>query len=65
MLRQINDVVDFSSVLEELKNKYCHDNGRNAVAPNLCLNVFAQFMPSGSNHPSYVAEQALSLFLIV
>ncbi len=33
MLRQINDLVDFSFVLEELKNKYCHDNGRNAVPP--------------------------------
>ena len=31
MLRQINHLVDFSFVLEELKNKYCHDNGRNAV----------------------------------
>ena len=33
MLRQINDLVDFSFVLEELKNKYCHDKGRNAVPP--------------------------------
>ena len=33
MLRQINDLVDFSFVLEELKTKYCHDNGRNAVPP--------------------------------
>ena len=33
MLRQINDLVDFSFILEELKNKYCHDNGRNAVPP--------------------------------
>jgi len=33
MLRQINDLVDFSFVLEELKSKYCHDNGRNAVPP--------------------------------
>ena len=33
MLRQINDLVDFSFVLEELKNKYCLDNGRNAVPP--------------------------------
>ena len=33
MLRQINDLVDFSFVLEELKCKYCHDNGRNAVPP--------------------------------
>ena len=33
MLRQIYDLVDFSFVLEELKDKYCHDNGRNAVPP--------------------------------
>lgn len=33
MLRQINELVDFSFILEELKKKYCHDNGRNAVPP--------------------------------
>src|SRR6478609_10499371 len=33
MLRQINDLVDFSFVYEELKSKYCLDNGRNAVPP--------------------------------
>src|SRR3954452_14620473 len=33
MLRQINDLIDFSFILEELKNKYCLDNGRNAVPP--------------------------------
>jgi len=33
MLRKINDLVDFTFILEELKNKYCHDNGRNAVPP--------------------------------
>jgi transposase len=33
MLRQINDLVDFSFVQEELQNKYCLDNGRNAVPP--------------------------------
>ena len=33
MLRQINGLVDFSFVLEELKSKYCHNNGRNAVPP--------------------------------
>lgn len=33
MLRQINELVDFSFVLGELKNKYCLDNGRNAVPP--------------------------------
>src|SRR3954447_20897763 len=33
MLRQINELVDFSFVLEELKTKYCLDNGRNAISP--------------------------------
>ena len=33
MLRQINELVDFSFVLDELQNKYCLDNGRNAVPP--------------------------------
>ena len=33
MLRQINDLVDFPLYSEELKNKYCLDNGRNAVPP--------------------------------
>ncbi|MEK3913015.1 IS1182 family transposase [Paenibacillus sp. FSL H7-0331] len=33
MLRQINELVDFSFVQEELQNKYCLDNGRNAVPP--------------------------------
>ena len=30
MLRQINDLVDFSLVHEELQNNYCLDHGRNA-----------------------------------
>ncbi|PGK36708.1 IS5/IS1182 family transposase, partial [Bacillus anthracis] len=33
MLRQFNELVDFSFVLEELKDKYCLDNGRNAIPP--------------------------------
>lgn len=33
MLRKINELVDFSFVLEELKTKYCLDNGRNAIPP--------------------------------
>lgn len=33
MLRQINDRIDFSFVYDELKDKYCHDNGRNAISP--------------------------------
>jgi transposase len=32
-LRKINDLVDFSFVYDELKEKYCHDNGRNAIDP--------------------------------
>jgi transposase len=33
LLRKINDLIDFSFVYDELKDKYCHDNGRNAVDP--------------------------------
>lgn len=33
LLRKINDLIDFSFVYEELKDKYCHDNGRNAIDP--------------------------------
>ncbi|WP_409293864.1 IS1182 family transposase [Peribacillus sp. SCS-26] len=33
MLRQINDLVDFTFVYEELQDKYCLDNGRNAIDP--------------------------------
>lgn len=33
LLRKINDLIDFSFVYDELKDKYCHDNGRNTVDP--------------------------------
>lgn len=33
MLRKIKELVDFSFILEELKTKYCLDNGRNAIPP--------------------------------
>src|SRR6476661_428270 len=33
MLRQVNELVDFSFVYEELKNNYCLDNGRIAIDP--------------------------------
>lgn len=33
LLRKINELVDFSFILEEVKSKYCLDNGRNAVPP--------------------------------
>ena len=33
MLRQINELINFSFVYEELKERYCLDNGRNAIDP--------------------------------
>ena len=33
LLRKINELIDLSFVYEELENKYCLDNGRNAVNP--------------------------------
>ncbi|WP_044023083.1 IS1182-like element ISBsp4 family transposase [Bacillus sp. SG-1] len=33
MLRRIVDLIDFTFIFEELKDKYCHDNGRNAIDP--------------------------------
>ena len=33
LLRQMKELVDFSFIYEELINKYCLDNGRNAVPP--------------------------------
>lgn len=33
LLRQIKELVDFSFIYEELLDKYCLDNGRNAVPP--------------------------------
>jgi len=36
MLRQINELVDFTFIYEELESKYCLDNGRNAIDP-VCM----------------------------
>ena len=33
LLRRIMCLVDFSFVFEELREKYCLDNGRNAIDP--------------------------------
>lgn len=33
LLRKINGLIDFSFVYEELTDKYCLDNGRNAISP--------------------------------
>ncbi len=33
LLRKINDLIDFSFIYNELIDKYCLDNGRNAVPP--------------------------------
>jgi len=32
-LRRLNELVDFSFVYDELNDKYCHSNGRNAINP--------------------------------
>ena len=33
LLRKINELIDFSFVYDELHDKYCLDNGRNAISP--------------------------------
>ncbi|KUP08943.1 transposase, partial [Bacillus coahuilensis m2-6] len=33
LLRKLNDLLDFTFVFDELKDKYCLDNGRNAIDP--------------------------------
>lgn len=33
LLRKINDLIDFSFIYDELLNKYCLNNGRNAESP--------------------------------
>lgn len=33
MLRKINEDIDFSMIEDELIDKYCLDNGRNAIPP--------------------------------
>jgi transposase len=33
ILRKIKELIDFSFIIEELKSKYCLDNGRNAIDP--------------------------------
>ena len=35
ILRKIRELIDFSFIYDELKNKYCLDNGRNAKKPIL------------------------------
>ncbi|HHP1053862.1 IS1182 family transposase [Bacillus cereus group sp. BfR-BA-01354] len=45
MLRQFNELVDFSFVLEELQDKYCLDNGRNAVPPVRMFKYFLDMAP--------------------
>ena len=32
-LNIVNELVDFSFIIDELKSKYCLDNGRNAIPP--------------------------------
>ena len=39
LLRQIKELVNFGFIYEELIDKYCLDNGRNAVHLSACLNI--------------------------
>src|SRR5674536_196045 len=32
-LRKMNELIDFSFIYDELLNRYCLDNGRNAISP--------------------------------
>ena len=36
LLRRFNDLVDFTFVYDELKDNYCHENGRNSIDP-ICM----------------------------
>lgn len=38
-LRRLKELVDFGFVMKELKDKYCHDNGRNAYSPVLMFKL--------------------------
>lgn len=43
--RKINELINFSFIYNELLNRYCLDNGRNAISPirikynNNCINL--------------------------
>ena len=39
LLRKINELIDFSFIYDELVNKYCSNNGRNAKSPIPCLSI--------------------------
>ena len=41
MLRKINELIDFSFVYDELLDKYCTNNGRNAIDP---IEIFKYFL---------------------
>src|SRR5690625_7515903 len=40
-LRRLNELIDFSFVYDELNDKYCHTNGRNAIEP---IRIFLYFL---------------------
>ena len=37
LLRQIKELVDFNFIYDELLDKYCLDNGRNAKNPYIAI----------------------------
>ena len=40
LLRKIKELVNFNFIYDELSNKYCFDNGKNAFLRFVCLNTF-------------------------
>ena len=37
--RLIDELIDFRFIYDELKDKYCHNNGRTAEIQSCCLNI--------------------------
>lgn len=44
LLRQIKELVDFGFIYDELIDKYCLDNGRNAIPPIRMFKCLLLFM---------------------
>ena len=41
LLRKIKELVEFGFIYDELIDKYCLDNGRNAIPPIRMSNIFS------------------------
>ena len=63
MLRQINELVDFSFVYDERKQNYCLDNGRNTIDPIRMFKVPLQSeIPSGDHAGSFPKSKKSRLY---